>query len=135
MIGVGTAMEGINQNEIMYKFALEQSWRSPLNDNELNSMGIILVDATNEVNFDLFRYDLVDITKEVLQYKFASVYIQFMSTYNQSDLYGGHPVDSNILNERLFLEAEPPFYHSSLNDIYLKEKATRKIFPFKYRSD
>ncbi|CAF3612077.1 unnamed protein product [Rotaria sp. Silwood1] len=119
-------------------------------------MGIILVDATNEVNFDLFRYDLVDITKEVLQYKFASVYIQFMSTYNQSDLYGvsyyaqrwkvffnvvikrlikGHPVDSNILNERLFLEAEPPFYHSSLNDIYLKEKATRKIFPFKYRSD
>ncbi|CAF4536266.1 unnamed protein product [Rotaria sp. Silwood1] len=198
MIGVGTAMEGINQNEIMYKFALEQSWRSPLNDNELNSMGIILVDATNEVNFDLFRYDLVDITKEVLQYKFASVYIQFMSTYNQilaSDrrfllgnwiqdalqfakseenihfynfnaklqvsicgknytlqfyyaqrwkvffnvvikrLIKGHPVDSNILNERLFLEAEPPFYHSSLNDIYLKEKATRKIFPFKYRSD
>jgi hypothetical protein len=35
MIGVGITMEGINQNEIMYEFALEQSWRSPLNDTEL----------------------------------------------------------------------------------------------------
>ena len=31
MIGVGITMEGINQNEIMYEFALEQSWRKPLN--------------------------------------------------------------------------------------------------------
>ncbi len=36
MIGVGITMEGINQNEIMYEFALEQSWRSPLNDTQLN---------------------------------------------------------------------------------------------------
>ena len=36
MIGVGITMEGINQNEIMYEFALEQSWRSPLNETELN---------------------------------------------------------------------------------------------------
>jgi hypothetical protein len=36
MIGVGITMEGINQNEIMYEFALEQSWRSPLNDDELS---------------------------------------------------------------------------------------------------
>ncbi len=36
MIGVGITMEGINQNEIMYEFALEQSWRSPLNQTELD---------------------------------------------------------------------------------------------------
>lgn len=36
MLGVGITMEGINQNEIMYEFALEQSWRSPLNDTELS---------------------------------------------------------------------------------------------------
>ncbi|CAF2721028.1 unnamed protein product [Rotaria sp. Silwood2] len=155
MVGVGITMEGINQNEIMYEFALEQSWRSPLNDIELNDSkreycGIasenkssdhpvpdsalyawqllgnsvyrknlygdhpimlsrprvnieqdinfdikslllaweLLIDASNELDSDLFRYDLVDITKEVLQYKFVSVYIQFMSAYNQSDLYG-----------------------------------------------
>ncbi|CAF3670333.1 unnamed protein product [Rotaria sordida] len=152
MIGVGITMEGINQNEIMYEFALEQSWRSPLNDIELNDWLVgfvmrryigdpqvpssalyawqllgnsvyqknlygdrsimlsrpglyreqdinfdikslllaweLLVDASNELDSDLFRYDLVDITKEVLQYKFLSVYTQFMSAYNQSDLYG-----------------------------------------------
>jgi hypothetical protein len=36
MIGVGITMEGINQNEIMYEFALEQSWRTPLNSTGLN---------------------------------------------------------------------------------------------------
>jgi hypothetical protein len=36
MIGVGITMEGINQNEIMYEFALEQSWRSPLNETDLS---------------------------------------------------------------------------------------------------
>ena len=36
MIGVGITMEGINQNEIMYEFALEQSWRRPLNETQLN---------------------------------------------------------------------------------------------------
>jgi P2-related tail formation protein len=36
MLGVGITMEGINQNEIMYEFALEQSWRTPLNSTELS---------------------------------------------------------------------------------------------------
>ena len=36
MLGVGITMEGINQNEIMYEFALEQSWRAPLNEIELS---------------------------------------------------------------------------------------------------
>jgi hypothetical protein len=36
MLGVGITMEGINQNEIMYEFALEQSWRTPLSDTELS---------------------------------------------------------------------------------------------------
>jgi hypothetical protein len=36
MLGVGITMEGINQNEIIYEFALEQSWRTPLNDTELS---------------------------------------------------------------------------------------------------
>jgi len=29
-------MEGINQNEIMYEFALEQAWRHRLDDAQLN---------------------------------------------------------------------------------------------------
>jgi alpha-N-acetylglucosaminidase len=152
MIGVGITMEGINQNEIMYEFALEQSWRSPLNETELSDWLVgfathrytnnrpvpasviatwqllghsvyyknpygddsimlrrprlyrtqeidfnlqslfsaweYLVDASNEFNSDLFQYDLVDITKDILQYKFASTYTQLMLAYNQSDLYG-----------------------------------------------
>ncbi len=47
-----------------------------------------LVDASNELNSDLFRYDLVDITKEILKYKFASDYTKLILAYNQSDLYG-----------------------------------------------
>ena len=48
----------------------------------------LLIIASNDLQSDLFRYDLVDITKEVLQYHFYSAYTQFMSAYNQSDLYG-----------------------------------------------
>jgi hypothetical protein len=47
-----------------------------------------LVNATDSLDANLFRYDLVDITKEVLQYKFANNYAQLMIAYNQSDLYG-----------------------------------------------
>lgn len=47
-----------------------------------------LVNASATFDSDLFRYDLVDITKEVLHYKFASVYMQLLTAYNQSDLYG-----------------------------------------------
>ena len=47
-----------------------------------------LVNAAGLLNSDLFRYDLVDVTKEVLQFKFASVYNQLILAYNQSDLYG-----------------------------------------------
>lgn len=47
-----------------------------------------LVNASGQLNSDLFRYDLVDVTKEVLQFKFASVYNQLILAYNQSDLYG-----------------------------------------------
>jgi len=36
MIGVGITMEGINQNEIMYEFALEQSWRHKFDNRQLN---------------------------------------------------------------------------------------------------
>ncbi len=48
----------------------------------------LLVNASVELDSDLFRYDLVDITKEVLQYKFASDYIHLMGAFNRSDLYG-----------------------------------------------
>ncbi len=47
----------------------------------------LLVNSSTELDSDLFRYDLVDITKEVLQYKFAFEYIQFMVAYNKKDLY------------------------------------------------
>ncbi len=43
MIGVGITMEGINQNEIMYEFALEQSWRTPLDATELSNWYSFLV--------------------------------------------------------------------------------------------
>ncbi len=46
------------------------------------------MNATDSLDANLFRYDLVDITKEVLQYKFANNYAQLMIAYNQSDLYG-----------------------------------------------
>lgn len=48
----------------------------------------MLVTASNDIDSDLFRYDLVDITKEVLQYKFVSDYVQLIIAYNHSDLYG-----------------------------------------------
>jgi hypothetical protein len=46
------------------------------------------VNTSAELDSDIFRYDLVDITKEVLQYKFASNYIQLIAAYNRKDLYG-----------------------------------------------
>ncbi len=46
------------------------------------------MNASFTLDADLFRYDLVDITKEVLQYKFASDYMQLIMAYNRSDLYG-----------------------------------------------
>lgn len=48
----------------------------------------LMVTASNELDSDLFRYDLVDITKEVLLYKFASEYVQLIIAFNNSDLYG-----------------------------------------------
>jgi len=48
----------------------------------------LLVNASVEMDADLFRYDLVDITKEVLQIKFASDYIKLITAFNQTDLYG-----------------------------------------------
>ena len=36
MVGVGITMEGINQNEILYEFVLEKSWKGTLSDFELN---------------------------------------------------------------------------------------------------
>ena len=62
----------------------------------------MLVTASNELDSDLFRYDLVDITKEVLQYKFASDYFQLIVAYNHSDLYGVSYVDRIV-----FLEERP----------------------------
>lgn len=35
---------------------------------------------------DLFRYDLTDVTKEVLQYKFTFNYFQLIAAYNRKDL-------------------------------------------------
>jgi alpha-N-acetylglucosaminidase len=36
MIGIGITMEGINQNEYMYDFMLEKSWRNTLTNDELD---------------------------------------------------------------------------------------------------
>ncbi len=44
------------------------------------------MNASFTLDTDLFRYDLVDITKEVLQYKFAGVYYQLKAAYNRKDL-------------------------------------------------
>ena len=37
MIGIGITMEGINQNEIIYDFMLEKSWRKALSPEELST--------------------------------------------------------------------------------------------------
>ena len=36
MVGVGITMEGINQNEIIYDFMLEKSWREAMTNDKLN---------------------------------------------------------------------------------------------------
>lgn len=56
--------------------------------NALLSAWNLLVNASTELNGDLFRYDLVDVTKEVLQYKFAIDFFQLVAAYNRSDLCG-----------------------------------------------
>jgi hypothetical protein len=58
---------------------------------------MLLVAASKEFDSDLFRYDLVDITKEVLRFKFGSIYTQLMLAYNQSDLYGVGYVGKRLL--------------------------------------
>ena len=35
MVGIGITMEGINQNEIIYEFMLEKSWRVNMSRNDL----------------------------------------------------------------------------------------------------
>ena len=35
MVGVGITMEGINQNELMYEFFVEKSWRANLSEIEV----------------------------------------------------------------------------------------------------
>ncbi|CAF0810752.1 unnamed protein product, partial [Didymodactylos carnosus] len=151
MIGIGITMEGINQNEVMYEFALEQSWRKQLNDEEIKDWLIeyvrrryetsdpvpittivawqlletsvynnnphpsrpilvrrpaldmdekidfnvtsllmawsLMVDASSKLDSDLFRYDLVDLTKEVLRYYFTNVYFKLETAWKNSDLY------------------------------------------------
>ena len=46
------------------------------------------MNASSTLDSDIFRYDLVDITKEVLQYKYASVYGQMVAAYKRNDLTG-----------------------------------------------
>lgn len=55
------------------------------------------MNASTSLDADLFRYDLVDITKEVLQYRFANVYGQLIIAYNRSDLYGVRSVFATSL--------------------------------------
>jgi hypothetical protein len=41
----------------------------------------------NQIFYIFLRYDLVDITKEVLRYKFNENYILLLNAYNQKDIY------------------------------------------------
>lgn len=46
------------------------------------------MNASFTLHSDIFRYDLVDVTKEVLQYKFSGVYSEMISAYKRQDLTG-----------------------------------------------
>jgi len=51
MIGIGLTMEGINQNELLYEFFLEKSWRSQMTSAEISDW---------VSNFTIRRYSSAD---------------------------------------------------------------------------
>lgn len=166
-------MEGINQNEIMYEFLLEKSWRNVLSGLEIKewiknytnrryfngmanvsnviqeSFTDIALSIYEYVHYEnhnrqlftirpnlglnlennpfvntlytswkqlvkelddesdkyskyslLFKYDLVDITKEVMRYKFNEQYIKLTSSYYANDL-NGFSKNAEIMTELL----------------------------------
>ncbi|RNA17676.1 alpha-N-acetylglucosaminidase isoform X1 [Brachionus plicatilis] len=170
MIGVGITMEGIDQNEMIYEFMLEKTWRQTLNQSQFSNwvlnyaarrymtkntpyvdqdfqsiLGRIIINYSSRVfmrnviyrTYDyqnkqlftkrpsfnirpegipnleqfysawddlvqkaddfapsaLFRYDLIDFSKEVLRYFFDSQYSRLKNAWNQSDLYKFRDLD------------------------------------------
>lgn len=154
MIGIGITMEGIEQNEMIYEFMMEKSWRSTLNKTEFSNWLLkyaarrysssktpqvdleiqsildrvtsvlyntydyqnkqtftkrpsLNIKAENFPNMDkfyeawdvlvkraddfkdteLFRYDLVDFSKEALRYLFDEKYIKLVESWYGNDLY------------------------------------------------
>ncbi|CAF1022348.1 unnamed protein product [Brachionus calyciflorus] len=165
MVGIGITMEGINQNEIIYDFMLEKTWRSSLNECEFSdwilkythrrysNSNISSIDSqfnyqyknfvklvynhndhsknrqlfakrpsinlngetfTNVKDFykywhyfveishqfkssALFKYDLVDISKEALRWMFSYLYPELINEWKESDLYKFGEVSSKMI--------------------------------------
>ncbi len=192
MIGIGLTMEGINQNEMIYDFFLEKSWRSnlsqieieewignftirrystlknPAND-KLKSIWIIIANvlyttedyqnkqlftkrptfnliSENVTNIDkffdawkefvslstlssneLFLYDLVDLTKEVLRFIFNQNYEKLKISWRNQKLYEFNKISTDLLDVlndmELILNSDKHFLLSNwLNDAKSKGK-------------
>lgn len=75
MMGIGITMEGINQNEFLYEFVLEKSWRSVLNEKELSHW---------IEDFTIRRYSSIE--WPVINQEFHSAWILITSVvYNTGD--------------------------------------------------
>jgi alpha-N-acetylglucosaminidase len=90
----------------------------------------LLVNASTEIDSDLFRYDLVDITKEVLQYKFAGNYVQFVAAYNRKDLYNVGFVSFVFcfyVNDLIFFSTQATILMNLLADIEMLLASDRRF--------
>ena len=75
MIGIGLTMEGINQNELLYEFFLEKSWRSEMTNEEISDW---------VSDFTIRRYSSVELSH--VSPEFHAAWLAIVSTvYNTSD--------------------------------------------------
>ncbi|XP_013141078.1 PREDICTED: uncharacterized protein LOC106105334 [Papilio polytes] len=70
MIGIGLTPEGINQNYVMYDLMLEVAWRRE----PIQSLDDWVADYS-----DGFYYDLVDVTRQALQYRADQLYLDILN--------------------------------------------------------
>lgn len=165
MVGIGLTMEGINQNELLYEFMLEKSWRPALTFDEmpiwvqnftvrrytrpnstpvhielrsawfriisvlyntrdyqikqfftkrpslestppdlpdsqefLNAWDDLVAIADSYRNSSLFKYDLVDVSKEALRFLFNEKFLEMKSSWQAQDLYAFNEKSAELVD-------------------------------------
>ncbi|CAF1010067.1 unnamed protein product, partial [Brachionus calyciflorus] len=208
MVGVGLTMEGINQNEIMYDFMIDKTFRATLNESEFNDwvlkyaarrysnsktaqvdneiqsilsriIGVIYrtydyqhkqlftkrpsfdLKPENFPNMDifykawsdlvkrssdfqssnLFKYDLIDFTKEALRYIFDNKYTELKGAWFDNDLYKFSQISSEMTSilddmEELLASDEHYLLAKWLNEAKSKglNSDERNLYEFNARS-